>query len=227
MNAISDFFDSVSTYVQEIPPQTQRYLFLIPTVSAIAIGILFMPGFGVGLAVGGAMFVATTIALNLLTSVGWIKDDEDENSLYSKLLNKNLLGVALFAPIAEEALFHGGLQPLLTYTIALIVPAASAALFGPMFTVATVVSIVATGVIFGAVHYLNPHKGAFEQAVLASIAGVAYGILTVQFGIGAAIAAHIVNNTICAMLMASKPAAPKPAEEPYPRQKFKFSPLPA
>ena len=37
---------------------------------------------------------------------------------------------------------------------------------------------------------------------MASITGVVYGALAAQFGIGASIAAHIVNNTIISFLMA-------------------------
>ena len=77
-------------------------------------------------------------------------------------------------------------------------------LLGPHFTIAATVSIVATGVFFGAIHYFNKHKNAGAQAISASLGGIVLGALNVQFGIGAAFAAHIANNTLSIIALSFK-----------------------
>ncbi len=114
----------------------------------------------------------------------------EKNSEYDRHVRKSLLAVSLFGPIAEEGIFRGLIQPLVTKSIQILVPAATAALFGTGLSVATVVSIVATSVFFGAAHYFNPHKNAHIQAVSAALGGLTLGLLSAQFGIGASIAAH-------------------------------------
>ncbi len=141
--------------------QPRNFLFLIPTITGIAMGIIFLPNFGLGLAAGAGMLVVTVVAMSIMTAAGLIEKVKERRSEYSKMLAKESLLVALFGPIQEEAIFRGAYQPLISAAIQVIVPAASAVLFGP-FSIATTVSIVATGVFFGALHYLNPHKGAFQ-----------------------------------------------------------------
>lgn len=205
--------------------EPRNFLFLIPTITGIAMGIIFVPNFGLGLAAGAGMLVATGLTMIVLSAAGLIERTKERRSEYSKFLAKNSLAVALFGPIQEEAIFRGGFQPLITHAIQMIVPAASAVLFGP-FSIATTVSIVATGVFFGALHYLNPHKGAFQQAVSASIGGIAFGALSAQFGIGAAVAAHIANNTIATTLLGFITSSSTPGIEPHSHRKFRYTPLP-
>jgi hypothetical protein len=117
------------------------------------------------------------------------------------------------------------MQPSLVGATLHLVPATSAALFGPLFSVATTASIVASGIIFGAIHYLNSHKAALQQAVAATIKGVALGILAVQFGFFAAVAAHLANNTICAIMIMSEPSDKTPPT--HSRNAFRESGIPA
>ncbi len=205
----------------------RNFLFLIPTITAIALGVLFLPNFGLGLAAGAVMLVVTAITMSSLTSLGVIEDTEETSSQYSRLLQNDLLSGAVFAPLAEEAVFRGGIQPMLTKVFQMIVPASAGALIGTPLSIASSISIVATGILFGAVHYLNPHKGAFQQAVMASVNGVALGILASQFGIGSALAAHMAFNTVPSAFSAFKPSAMDTKEELRAQNKFRYSPLPA
>ncbi len=175
-----------------------RLLFLIPAITGIAVGILFIPNFTLGLAVGAFEVPIKLISLVVLSATGIISSDKSE-SKYSKQLESSLFYVSVIGPIAEEGIFRGVVQPLLTRAIQIIVPAAAAIAFGP-FSIATTISIVASGIFFGAVHYFNNHDGAHIQAVFASVTGVVYGTLAAQFGIGASIAAHIINNTVVSTL---------------------------
>lgn len=223
--ASSSAATSSSENVIECIIRPKNFLFLIPTITGIAMGIIFLPNFGLGLAAGAGMLVVTVVAMSILTAVGLIEKVKERRSEYGKMLAKESLVVALFGPIQEEAIFRGGFQPLITHVIQLIVPAASAVLFGP-FSIATTVSIVATGVFFGALHYLNPHKAAFQQAVTASIGGIAFGALAAQYGIAAAVAAHIANNTIVAAFLGFAPSSSTPGVEPHSHRKFRYTPLP-
>ncbi len=216
---------SSSDDVIECIIRPRNFLFLIPTITGIAIGIIFLPNFALGLAAGAGMLVVTVVAMSIMTATGLIEKVKERRSEYSKMLAKESLAVALFGPIQEEAIFRGAYQPLFSAAVQVIVPAASAVLFGP-FSIATTVSIVATGVFFGALHYLNPHKGAFQQAVTASIGGIAFGALAAQYGIGAAVAAHIANNTIVATFLGFSASSSTPGIEPHSHRKFRYTPLP-
>jgi membrane protease YdiL (CAAX protease family) len=209
----------------EYGPYYKKFLFLIPTITGIAIGILLFPHFGLGLAVGAAGLVVTVIAMSVLSHMGILKSSEDKNSEYEKHIHKSLLEVALFGPIAEEGLFRGFMQPLLTRSIQILVPAAATAVFlGTGMGVATAVSIAVTAVVFGGIHYFNPHKDSHIQAVAATVSGVVMGVLAAQFGIGAAIAAHVANNTIPSLFFAFVPARKR--EEVRPQMRPDFSPVP-
>jgi membrane protease YdiL (CAAX protease family) len=173
----------------------KNWYYLIPTVGAITLGILFAPNFSIGLAAGGAIwFVATTISATLATC-GFANLD-DRNSEYMKTLFGFPLLATFFAPVGEELVFRGAIQPLLTRAIVWLVPAATAAFFGTGLGIATTVSIVATAAIFGFIHTFNKHKNSHIQALVTGVQGIAFGVLAAQFGLGASIAAHMMVNTI-------------------------------
>ncbi len=197
---------AVST--QESAPivfEPRNFLFLVPTISAIALGLIFFPHFGLGLAVGAADLVFTTAYTVVLDKTGILPQTEDKNSKYEKMDRANLLLGSVFAPIAEEGIFRGLLQPLCARAIQILLPATAAAVFGPHLTVAVVASIVATSIFFGAVHYMNPHKNAHIQAIAAGVGSLTLGFLSAQFGIGAAIAAHLSYNSLISCVQALKP----------------------
>ena len=175
-------------------------------------GLLLLPNFGLGLIVGTGDLVCQIISLTLLKNVGVIQVDNEKNSDYRKHIQKSLLATSLFAPIAEEGLFRGFIQPLLTKSVQILVPAAAVAFFGAGLSVATAVSILATSIFFGAAHYMNPHKNAHIQAISCTIGGLVLGVLSAQFGIAAAFAAHIANNTILSSMIAFIPSDNDPVK---------------
>jgi membrane protease YdiL (CAAX protease family) len=206
--------------------QPHNFFFLIPTITGIALGILFLPNFGLGLTIGAVDFMITVISFGILSKAGIIKHIDEKNSEYQKHLRKSLLAVSFFGPIAEEGVFRGLIQPLVTKSIQILVPAATAAVFGTGLSVATVVSIVATSVLFGAAHYFNPHKNSHIQAVSATVSGFVMGILSAQFGIGASIAAHIANNSIMSFFTAFLLPSEENKDSVRGQRKFDMKPLP-
>lgn len=205
--------------------QPRNFLYLIPTITGIVLGILFLPHFGLGLAFGAAHLAIKVISIAILKKAGILQESPEENNEYGKYIRKSLLAVSLFGPIAEEGIFRGLIQPLGTKSIQILVPAAAAALFGTGLNVATAVSIVATSVLFGAAHYFNPHKNAHIQAVSATLGGLTWGLLSAQFGIGAAIAGHISNNSILGFFVAFK-TWDKERDSVLEQRKFDVAPLP-
>jgi hypothetical protein len=189
----------------ELVVNPRNYLFLIPTIAAIAVGAIFIPHFGLGLAVGTADLVVSMIGFTLLDRSGILPRTEEKNSKYQQALRDALLEVSVFGPIAEEGVFRGIIQPLLTRTIQILLPAAAVAFFGTPLSIAVFISVVASSILFGAAHYMNPHKNAHIQAISATVGGLVYGFLSAQFGIGASMAAHIANNTLVSMIVALSP----------------------
>lgn len=200
---------SVSTQLTsgnvELVFQPRNFLFLIPTISAIALGLIFFPHFGFGLAMGVADFVVTLAYTTLLAKTGILPLEEDNHSVFQKITRGNLFAGSVFIPIAEEGIFRGLLQPCCAQAIQILIPAAEAALFGPQLSIAVVASIVATSILFGAVHYSNPHKNAHIQALTTGIGSLALGFLSAQFGIAASIAAHMGFNTLISCVQALTP----------------------
>ena len=114
-------------------------------------------------------------------------------------------GLYYMFPYLDQSLrkdFRGLVQPLLTKSVQVLIPAATVVFFGTGLSVATAVAIVATSVLFGAAHLSNPHKGAHIQAMSATVSGVVLGILAARFGIGASIASHIANNSLVSIFVA-------------------------
>ncbi len=174
-------------------------MYLVPTIGVLALGVIFAPStVPIGIGIGVGVFALSTVTMIILKVCNLLADDDD--SEYEKDILKYPLFGTLGAPIVEEGIFRGLLQPLATRAILFIVPAAAAAFLGTGLSIAVVVSIVATAAIFGFVHVFNDHKNSHIQAFAARLGGVAYGVVAAQFGLPAAIAAHIVNNTIAISL---------------------------
>lgn len=184
--------------IQNNSNNKKDWSYLVPTIGALALGVIFAPNVPIGMAIGVA---GTAVSLLIvLTAYAAGKYAENEDSEYSKFIRDNLLVATLAAPILEEGFFRGLLQPLTTRAILWIAPAAGLAFAGTAFSVATTVSIVATATFFGALHASNNHKNAHTQAVCATLGGIILGATAAQFGLSAAIAAHIINNTIAVSL---------------------------
>ncbi len=163
---------------------------LYPTVGVIALGILLVPNFGLGLVAGGLLIGVSHLEVKAIRAVKGM--EPSDNSAYLRELKSSPFSATVVAPALEECVFRGGIQTLITQSI---LPITAATMFGP-FSVASVIAILVTSLIFGAVHASNPHKNAHVQAVVTTIGGIAFGCLFAQYGLGASIAAHIMNNTI-------------------------------
>jgi len=172
-----------------------NWLYLIPTIGAVVIGTLFAPNFLLGMAAGVAIGFTAIIITKALATLGIFKT-EGKNSEYMKQLFAFPLLGTLIAPVAEELVFRGGIQPLLTRTLIWLVPTTTAIFAGTGLSIAAAVSIVATAAIFGFAHIFNQHQNSHIQAIITAVEGVAFGILAAQFGLGASIAAHLTINTI-------------------------------
>lgn len=177
------------------------WLELLPAVAVMGLGILYAPNFAIGLVIGvleytiGILIILSAQAIFPLVS--------DKNSQYSIKVMNDLILATLLAPIYEELLFRGALQPLLIAAISWLAPVASTALlFGTGLTVAAMLSIFVTSIIFGAMHISNRHVGSYRQAALCFIAGIVDGVVAIQYGLVASIAAHIINNTLAITLAA-------------------------
>lgn len=103
-----------------------------------------------------------------------------------------VLGIGLISPVCEELFFRG-----------LLLRALADALGGAGRILSAVVAIGVSTLAFTAVHFVTATGGVAVGALLAPVAvGLGCGILTVVTGrLGAAIAAHVVFNTIGVVLL--------------------------
>ncbi len=177
---------------QNPPPNCS---FLPPTVAVLAFGALVFPSsVPIGILAGAGSFVATIVVLVASRCFQlFVEDEEAENKQYS---HTEMLQMTLTGPLIEEVIFRGGIQPLGTRAILWLIPAASALCLGTSLTIACCASIFFTAVLFGLAHLTNKHKNTHIQAYNAFKGGVIYGFLSVHFGLLAAIAAHMVHNTL-------------------------------
>lgn len=73
------------------------------------------------------------------------------------------------------------------------------ALFGATINPVSLAAMCVTAVLFGLAHLANPHKNAPLQAMTTTLAGITFGMLALQYGLWVPIAAHMMNNTLCAV----------------------------
>lgn len=114
--------------------------------------------------------------------------------------------VIVVAPIIEEIIFRGFLQTYLSAmnaTIFKVVNVTYREIYQvdqDMISSKTQrrISQVASGILFGAVHFLNPFRlhDRIIQTILASEAGIFFGMLKDQRGILPCIVSHMANNAI-------------------------------
>ncbi len=179
----------------------ETWLGLLPAVAVMGLGILFAPNFAIGLVIG--VLQCTIGNLISLAAQAIFPLARDKNDRYLIDVLNNTIITTLYGPILEETLFRGALQPLLIAAISWLAPvAATALLFGIGLTVAAMLSIFVTSIIFGAMHISNEHKGSYRQAAICFIGGIVFGAVAMQYGLVASIAAHIINNTLAITLAA-------------------------
>jgi membrane protease YdiL (CAAX protease family) len=188
------------TVISENISDPKNWIYLIPTIGALALCVFLAPTTApIGIAAGVTIFSVNALATLVLKVTNLLAEDPDNE--YRKTLLEYPILTTLIGPILEEGFFRGLIQPLTTRAILFIAPAAAAALYvGTGLSVAVTISIVATAAIFGLAHAFNEHKNSHIQAVLSTAGGIAFGLLAAQFGLAAAIVAHMVNNTIAMTL---------------------------
>lgn len=173
---------------------SKTWEYLIPTIGCVALGIIKVPNFSLGLAAGTVLYLVSYTSVFLLKAAGLYH--EDKQSKYIQELRKNAFIGSLACPIIEEFIFRAGVQPLAAHCIQRLIPATAGSFMGTNLSLALTISMVVTASFFGLAHYTNNHKNLHLQAGIATIGGISFGVLAAKFGIGASIAAHIANNTI-------------------------------
>lgn len=176
-----------------------KWTYLIPTISVIALGCFFIPHFSLGLGAGVVMLAGSAVLAFALYALG-ISKKTDNNSEYDQQIRDNPILASIIGPVLEEVAFRGLLLPTIARIALRILPFAAAPFLGTGMLVATAIGIGCSAVAFGAIHLFNSHENAKSQALVCAVAGIAHGVLYATFGLGASIAAHIMNNTIVVIL---------------------------
>jgi membrane protease YdiL (CAAX protease family) len=196
----------------DLPETTNDFSFLIPTASTLALGIIYASNVPIGMAIGLGSFVKTVLIATAFQTLNLLQ--ENTNRTFEQRLLNNPLNSTLVAPLVEEGLFRGFLQPLTARMITFIAPATACAFLGTSLSAATTIAIVATGALFGIAHLSNRRRNIHRQAFTATIGGIIYGVTTAQFGLTAAIAAHVVHNTLVKLANAFLTNRNQPRSEP-------------
>ncbi|MBS0621135.1 MAG: CPBP family intramembrane metalloprotease [Verrucomicrobia bacterium] len=163
------------------PSKMERWEFLIPTISVIALGSIFIPHFALGIAFGTALLFAEVTVILLLRCCFPLPAPERKNEVseYKQNIHRNPIQATLLGPFVEEVIFRSWILPALR-----------------AITGSAPFAAIGSGILFGAAHLVNPHDGARFQAVASTVWGIAVGFFAISYGLPAAIAAHIANNTI-------------------------------
>lgn len=175
--------------------------YLIPTISVMILGALFVPHFATGLLAGLISMPVNLIIGCILVIFFAARDESTSESEHSEFLKNQSLYCSLIGPVGEELVFRGLIQQLLILALTWLFPmAANSILLFPGINIIAALSILLSSIIFGAAHAQNRHNNAHLQAVSTSITGVFLGLLAFHFGLGASIAAHILIGTILTTL---------------------------
>jgi len=143
-----------------------------------------------GLAIGIPMTLASTITSFVVQKIFPMKQSKNMDKLMDILL-KDPIAAAIEAPLQEECLFRGLVQPVSDRLFSIVLPGQS--------TLAKNVSLVFSSCAFGAIHLSN--DGNLAQPICATFTGLYLGILKNKYGLGCSIGAHVTNNTILCLLM--------------------------
>jgi hypothetical protein len=187
-----------------------NWTYLVPTVGAVAIGAIYVPNFALGLAAGAAVYGTGFAAAKIIAALDRTKTGLDTLCANHLCCLRKTVRITLTRPLIIEGVLRGVIQPLVTRAIlwqAVLwqVPAAAATVMGTGLSVAVIISAIAIAATAGEHAYFKhrkcshiraEHKNFHIEVIFSTTRGIAYGLLAAQFGIGAAIAAHIANNTL-------------------------------
>lgn len=188
--------DTMSAEDQEKIKQALKNLSvrnLIAIVMSIAAGTLLLPTFRIGAAVGALSGTSAVAIFKLMTYLKIIPPSLKKNPYALDLLRMSFLRSCVACPAIEE-IIRGTIQTVIAFSAYRICVLFTTTIHASFYSAC--ISIVVAGVLFGATHALNSHEHNRLQAIFACIMGNVNGYLQYRFGIIAAIAAHIVNNTI-------------------------------
>lgn len=116
----------------------------------------------------------------------------------TELFSKTTVDILLYLFCCQTlGSLHLGLLVLLLAVLAInLPPLISIAMFGASINAASLGVVCVTAILFGAIHLPNEHQNAPVQAMVATLSGVIFGLLALQYGLWVPIAAHIMNNTL-------------------------------
>ena len=175
---------ALSSPLASTPIQESTTASRMNQVAQVLFSDLLLPA-AVGIAIGTVSFV--------LLSGAYI--EELPKALYSLFRYgcRNTTS-SIIQPIFEELSFRGWCQENLFKYLSELFNDASITIFSHKIKLATIVSVIATAIFFGAAHILSGYG--FIRIVQAAMSGLAYGVLKEEFGMLAPVAAHIVHNTL-------------------------------
>lgn len=165
--------------------------------------------FGIGALCGALDFLYKSTAQKVCMAAGVVfeeaPDDDEPFTPSSERLDRNFRDIVITYPILEEVAFRGLLQPLLTHGLTAYFPQLAASAFLGLST-AALISTVAIGVGFGALHIPNYERGGLVVGSFAAISGTFLGIIKEKFGLLASIGAHMTSNLGTGLLDKYAPA---------------------
>jgi membrane protease YdiL (CAAX protease family) len=172
-----------------------------------------------GVAIGFADFIFSTTCQKICMLAGIkFRESIDEGDLLShEIFDKGFKTMTVGAPIIEEMIFRGVLQPLLTTALTRFLPLHATAspnnlpLIGRLaqalkLPVPKIISSIVLGSLFGSLHYFNYEKGGAVVSIVCAVGGSVYGIAKERHGLQCAIVAHITHNFMLGLLDKHYPA---------------------
>ena len=190
---------------KDLSEKPADYTYLWVVLGVAAIGSATIPYFAFGLAVGAVDVLLKCAIMRLLNAVGIIKyvKDDVKTKKYSDDIKVDPLSAIIDAPLIEELIFRAGLQPLLMFGLIALSPAlAVTSFYATGLSVAAAAAIFLTAIIFGALHVTSSEDNDdYLHAFMATLGGIIFGVLALQFGLMASIAAHFMVNSIAVTLL--------------------------
>lgn len=171
----------------------QKSIEKISDIARQSIWIPISQGVSVGVCgLGFSIFIQG--ALSFIPAIDTIFADPAIAAEYLEGCAASFWDTAVAAPFWEEVIFRGVIQDALKFLAHKIVPDQDIEIFSYKMKLGTLVAIVATATLFGWAH-LGSGLG-IMHVILATVAGVAYGLLKEKQGLAASISAHMTNNAI-------------------------------
>lgn len=193
--------------------QAMKYCnYPVPTLVFTGIGATFIPNFGWGFALGVSNLFLQTVMTGILSQFISCSDNAETIKFIETFPTTSSLG----APIQEEFLFRGVMQPFAKLTFAYLFPSVAGISFlANDVSNAACFSIFCTSVCFGLAHLSNTKdRNNYIQVIMTTISGIVFGVIAEEYGLAASIAAHVAMNTVIVAVL--KLPSIVPAHESFP-----------